>query len=625
MLLEFDLAGAEWFVTGFLAPEPAMIEVFRSGKSPHPVTGARMTELSEDLVVADSKLIGLRNDPDEIAALRRENLPEVLKARWLPRTMSIRQAGKKCLAPDTEVLTQAGWIKIEHLKAGTEVAQWENGMISFVKPDGLWVYANKEPLIHLQGNHISQIVTKDHRIPLRDRHGRYSEVIVRSLPREVHYSIPVSGILQNTSVTPTPLEARLLAAVQADGTVTPYGQIVFKLHKARKLWRLKWLLSELGLDIADSLSGIQFHLPRCDLVNNIVHLLCGFSYTRQKRHAVKTPRKGNLPKTFGDYLLRFSPEALSAFVDELRYWDGHSRAGGGKAFQYFTTVRANAEWVQTAAHLTGNRASVRERINGPNRKNLFWVSIGSCNNTNTLSVKRCESGANKVYCLTVSSGFFMVRHNGKISVTGNSNHALNYREEFRTFALKNNMSENEAKTIIELYRGTRLDSSRAAYPGLLKWYERIDRTVRDTRRLYNCFGGSVYFSGALNDDTFRKATAYVPQSTVFFVTAQAMPKLLDDETPDFAPSQLLIQDHDSLVTQYRSRDFAAMARYAIRLGLDYLSPVLRYNGFEFTLSVGCKVGLNWKDMTEIKLTRDEGALAASLEKIWNEQRERIAA
>ena len=191
-----------------------------------------------------------------------------------------------------------------------------------------------------------------------------------------------------------------------------------------------------------------------------------------------------------------------------------------------------------------------------------------------------------------------------------SNHGGNYREAYKTFSLVNEIQETEGKRWLELYH--------KAYPGLReRWYPWIDKTISDTRILTNCFGRSVYFQGALNDETFRQATAFVPQSTVFDVTGHAMPRIFEDDSPDFAPAELLAQVHDSLLMQYTSRDFRAMARYAVKVGLGYMSPTLRYNDMEFTLGVGLKVGRSWGSMEEIKLTPDPDALAIELERVYD--------
>jgi DNA polymerase I-like protein with 3'-5' exonuclease and polymerase domains len=192
-----------------------------------------------------------------------------------------------------------------------------------------------------------------------------------------------------------------------------------------------------------------------------------------------------------------------------------------------------------------------------------------------------------------------------------ANHGLNYRLGYKTHALNNEIAESESKRIVDMYRTK-------TYPGLQNdWYPWIDRTVRDTRTLTNCFGRTVYFQGALDDETFRDATAFVPQSTVFDVTRVAKTKMFENDSADFAPAEPLAQVHDSLLTQYLSHDFKAMARYAIKLGLDYLSPTLQYNDMDFTLSVELKVGRNWGQLEEIKLTPDPDALALELERVYD--------
>lgn len=93
IMMEFDLAGAEWVVVAYLSQDANMLEVIRSGKSPHIVTGSLIAGCDEALVTQDHKLVGSATDPLFIERLRSEI--EFPKDTFLPRSMSIRQAGKK--------------------------------------------------------------------------------------------------------------------------------------------------------------------------------------------------------------------------------------------------------------------------------------------------------------------------------------------------------------------------------------------------------------------------------------------------------------------------------------------------------------------------------------------------
>lgn len=93
ILIEFDLAGAEWVVVAYLAGDENMMGVIKSGKSPHIVTGALISGAPESIVLQDHEMVGSHTDPDTIASLRAGiNFPAGI---FLPRSMSIRQAGKK--------------------------------------------------------------------------------------------------------------------------------------------------------------------------------------------------------------------------------------------------------------------------------------------------------------------------------------------------------------------------------------------------------------------------------------------------------------------------------------------------------------------------------------------------
>lgn len=73
-----------------------MIQVATGDKSPHVVTGALISGMSEELVEKENKVVGMQTDPTEIARLRALHLPEILgQDYFLLRSMSVRQGGKK--------------------------------------------------------------------------------------------------------------------------------------------------------------------------------------------------------------------------------------------------------------------------------------------------------------------------------------------------------------------------------------------------------------------------------------------------------------------------------------------------------------------------------------------------
>lgn len=194
----------------------------------------------------------------------------------------------------------------------------------------------------------------------------------------------------------------------------------------------------------------------------------------------------------------------------------------------------------------------------------------------------------------VSQATFLPRTMSIRQMAKKANHGLNFRLGYKSFALRNEMDERDALKVVDLYR-------KKAYPGLLRWYNELDEQIRKTRTLENCFGRKVYFSGAMNDDTFREATAFIPQSTTFDVCGRAMQLYMRDDSAAFTPAFLLMQVHDSLVFDYRSHDFSIMAEFCRKLALDYMSPTLCYHGENYTLDVSMKAGMTWGSLKEIDL------------------------
>lgn len=97
LFVEVDLAQAEWVVTGFLANDRRMIEVFEKGEDPHIATGTMIAGCPVEFTFAEKELVGSQTDPEVIAELRAPLLAQYPEwQKWfLPRSMSIRQAGKK--------------------------------------------------------------------------------------------------------------------------------------------------------------------------------------------------------------------------------------------------------------------------------------------------------------------------------------------------------------------------------------------------------------------------------------------------------------------------------------------------------------------------------------------------
>lgn len=189
-----------------------------------------------------------------------------------------------------------------------------------------------------------------------------------------------------------------------------------------------------------------------------------------------------------------------------------------------------------------------------------------------------------------------------------SNHGLNYNMQYKRFALENEMDEGDARRICDLYRNK-------AYRGLPIWYEAIDRQLRETRTLINCFGDKRRFMERVDHDLLSAAIAFIPQSTVARVVKYGMKGIYLDPLRYMSKVDVRANVYDSLTGQM---DFSSFQEGAdqIRRIRYHMSEPCRYHGREFTIRTDVKVGLSWGEGFMVNLPCLN--LEKELEEAWGE-------
>ena len=191
--------------------------------------------------------------------------------------------------------------------------------------------------------------------------------------------------------------------VQADGHFTEDGSVRLKFKKRRKVERCKRLLRA---------AGVLFSLHTYEDI--------GVSSFTVNARDVPLWLRLFQGKTFGTWLFDESPDV---FFDELVHWDGYQSAKN--SIQYVTCNRTNADMVQAFAHLTGRCALIRVKRRSEERENWhdayvvdIWLTPKNCHEIRCKPLISHYTG--KVYCAVTSTGYFLVRRNGRVWVTGNS-------------------------------------------------------------------------------------------------------------------------------------------------------------------------------------------------------------
>jgi len=206
-----------------------------------------------------------------------------------------------------------------------------------------------------------------------------------------------------------------------------------------------------------------------------------------------------------------------------------------------------------------------------------------------------------------------------------ANHSLNYDLGYQHFALTYEITESEAKWIVERYH--------RAYPGVRQNYHAvIQRQLKTDRTITNLFGRRRTFLGpiipsppevpaAACHKTYKEAYAHLPQSTAADKINEHGVNFIYYNQCWFAPVELLAQIHDSVVFQVPlTTPWIEHANILLRIKHSLEIP-MNWHDTEFVVPADLSIGKNMckEEMKELKskqIPSSPEALADKLKDIY---------
>jgi DNA polymerase I-like protein with 3'-5' exonuclease and polymerase domains len=314
----------------------------------------------------------------------------------------LKVANHMCMTGDHEVLTKRGWVRFDEYDGAEAIATWDatTNAVAYEQPSRVTADPYSGELVSLRGRRLSADVTPNHAFPVHtEAVSGYSRVEVLDMPRTSR--IPTHGVCEQGESSIRDVDVRLAVAIQADARLAP-TRIVFHFKKERKITRLLELLDYAGIE------PMRTNNPD------------GTTTIRIERSS-KTDAALSLLDTNRQFtwrVLDLGLELRCAFLEEVSHWDGTAGRKPGTQRAYFSKHRVNAEIVQAVSHVTGQQALLRQGANG------LWVV--SFNMRKDAKLECMEQGRiqheGMVYCVTVSTGYFVYRHRDRVAISGNSNY-----------------------------------------------------------------------------------------------------------------------------------------------------------------------------------------------------------
>ena len=322
--------------------------------------------------------------------------------------------GAGCYPKGTEFFTPTGWKNIENYVPGDEVLQFNplSDKTNFTHPEE-FVNLPVDKFTTIKNRCVDFTTSQFHKhILISEKTGEYittktHEFVEKhnQLGRGNKAKLLTTFSYSGTGVVDSDDMIRLRVAIYADGHILPTKEpkVRMSFSKDRKIVRFRDLLF---------LNDITFK----EYTEN------GFT-----RFEFKFDSKD---KEFGVDWYNCTKHQLKIVCDESLKWDGSIVDRGDRQFarSFSTTSKASCDFIQFAFSATGNHATICEDIR-EGKTTAFSVNIAYSHGVGVSVNDRAKSTTEvldyvaedgRMYCFTVPTGYFVVRQNGKIYVSGNS-------------------------------------------------------------------------------------------------------------------------------------------------------------------------------------------------------------
>lgn len=316
-----------------------------------------------------------------------------------------------CYDETTEILTPQGWLRFGDLGKEDTVAQWEDGVLTFVQPQEIVWQEYTGTMVQIKNSKTDQLLTPNHRVLRRGGHKKNRWMICRAdelALKSNQHAIKVSGKYDGFAERSYEWY-ELIVATQADGYLAKdCSSITFSFTKLRKRSRLLELLEA---------TGIQYSLREHERKGRIEYSIRlssgeGTTWIRQQLGGNKVlPDMVGLPINYKERL-----------ISSIGVWDGTVRSNGDIVLD--TTCKQTRDSVTllaiTSGYKTSNNSYVKVTTFGTVEVHRTYISRNSdCSIFTRKDISEVHYSG-MIGCVAVPSGLVLVRRNGCVFVSGNT-------------------------------------------------------------------------------------------------------------------------------------------------------------------------------------------------------------
>lgn len=324
-----------------------------------------------------------------------------------------------CLSKDTEVLTIEGFKGIDELTKEDLVASVnpDDYSMTYMKPLRKIVKPYKGDMIHFNGEHFEQLISPHHRVLYERKTSssgksyfhKTTEFAEKVINRGLNSRFPVSVSVKNEDYPISDAEIKLIGWFITEAWIGRYKKYPnyyrYSIGQSMKVYpkkckELAGIFKELSLEpyVCDKKNGVrfwQFHKKDNDYFDTLLDRGCH-----------------SMPSYWRNFSLRQMQILFKALMDGDGHWN---------SMTYTTQNKELAYEFSELCHLIGKACYVKEDSATvyKGEVHLFYrcyVAEGGYKRVRGFDLVPYDD---RIWCVTVPTGYIVIRYNGKISVTGN--------------------------------------------------------------------------------------------------------------------------------------------------------------------------------------------------------------
>jgi hypothetical protein len=337
-----------------------------------------------------------------------------------------------CYDDETEVLTRRGWLRHADIVPGDEVAAFNptTSAMQFERPSRVVRRDHDGAMHRYRGYGFDLLVTPDHRMLVKpqwqgesDRWPKdaWSFCESQQLPH-AQFMLPLAAPLAEPGAAFDLRLAQLAGWYVAEGSAMSCGVSICQAV-GEKAAAIDALLASLKLRVTRKVNGPGGNGG----VQRIVTWYLGARFCAALVQWLRLyAGTGSANKRIPQEILDGTPAVKAAFLAAYLDGDGAARSHGG--FSAVTTSPTLRDQLQQLALELGMNCSwLARQGTKPNHAQAWQLNIGGRRETSLRAQRNrsVEHYTGTVWCLTLPSGAYFVRRNGRVCVCGNSAHWYN--------------------------------------------------------------------------------------------------------------------------------------------------------------------------------------------------------